>query len=41
VLASAKTCGQFDPIKLDEIEKFLNDPGGWSKAHGGVSEAAE
>jgi orotate phosphoribosyltransferase len=41
VLDFAKTCGQFDPIKLDEIEKFLNDPAGWSKAHGGVAEAAE
>jgi orotate phosphoribosyltransferase len=41
VLEFAKTCGQFDPIKLDEIEKFLHDPAGWSKAHGGVAEAAE
>jgi len=41
VLEFAKTCGQFDPIKLDEIEKFLRDPAGWSKAHGGVAEAAE
>jgi orotate phosphoribosyltransferase len=40
VLAFAKTCGQFDPIKLAEIEKFLHDPAGWSKAHGGVSKAA-
>src|SRR5476649_760635 len=40
VLDLAKTCGQFDPIKLDEIEKFLNDPAGWSKAHGGVATAA-
>ena len=40
VLEFAKTCGQFDPIKLDEIEKFLNDPAGWSKAHGGVSQTA-
>ena len=40
VLEYAKTCGQFDPIKLSEIEKFLNDPAGWSKAHGGVSQAA-
>ena len=41
VLEFAKTCGQFDPIKLDEIEKFLHDPAGWSKANGGVSVAAE
>jgi orotate phosphoribosyltransferase len=41
VLDFAKTCGQFDPIKLAEIEKFLNDPAGWSKAHGGIAEAAE
>ena len=27
VLDYAKTCGQFDPIKLGEIEKFLHDPG--------------
>jgi orotate phosphoribosyltransferase len=40
VLEYAKTCGQFDPIKLAEIEKFLHDPAGWSKAHGGVSKAA-
>jgi orotate phosphoribosyltransferase len=41
VLDFAKTCGQFDPIKLAEIEKFLRDPAGWSKSHGGVAEAAE
>jgi orotate phosphoribosyltransferase len=41
VLEFAKTSGQFDPIKLAEIEKFLHDPAGWSKAHGGVAEAAE
>src|SRR6201993_2673103 len=26
VLDFAKSCGQFDPIKLSEIEKFLHDP---------------
>ena len=41
VLEFAKTCGQFDPIKLAEIEKFLHDPAGWSKAHGVVAVAAE
>jgi orotate phosphoribosyltransferase len=40
VLDFAKNCGQFDPIKLSEIEKFLHDPAGWSRAHGGVSQAA-
>ena len=40
VLDFAKGCGQFDPVKLSEIEKFLHDPAGWSKAHGGVSQAA-
>src|SRR6188472_2835503 len=40
VLEFAKTCGQFDPVKLSEIEKFLHDPAGWSKAHGGVSQTA-
>jgi orotate phosphoribosyltransferase len=40
VLEYARTCGQFDPAKLSEIEKFLHDPAGWSKAHGGVSQAA-
>ena len=41
VLAFAKASGQFDTKKLAEIEKFLRDPAGWSKAHGGVAEAAE
>jgi orotate phosphoribosyltransferase len=40
VLDFAKICGQFDPIKLAEIEKFLHDPVGWSKAHGGAATAA-
>jgi len=40
VLEFAKTCGQFDPVKLGEIEKFLHEPAGWSKAHGGVSQTA-
>ena len=41
VLAVAKAGGQFDPKMLDEVEKFMHDPAGWSKAHGGVSEVAE
>jgi hypothetical protein len=24
-----------------EVEKFIHDPAGWSKAHGGAAEAAE
>jgi orotate phosphoribosyltransferase len=39
VLAVAKESGKFDPSKLAEIEKFMHDPGGWSKAHGGVATA--
>ncbi|MFL6832978.1 MAG: orotate phosphoribosyltransferase [Xanthobacteraceae bacterium] len=39
VLAVAKESGEFDPSKLAEIEKFMHDPGGWSKAHGGVATA--
>jgi orotate phosphoribosyltransferase len=41
VLAVAKASGKFDKGMLAEVEKFMNDPAGWSKAHGGVSEAAE
>ena len=41
VLAVAKASGKFDKGILAEVEKFMNDPAGWSKAHGGVSEAAE
>ena len=41
VLAVAKASGQFDKGKLAEVEKFMHDPAGWSKAHGGASEAAE
>ena len=36
VLAVAKASGKFDPAKLAEVEKFMHDPAGWSKAHGGV-----
>jgi orotate phosphoribosyltransferase len=39
VLAVAKESGEFDPSKLAEIEKFMHDPAGWSKAHGGVATA--
>ena len=41
VLAVAKASGQFDPKALAEVEKFIHDPAGWSKAHGGVAQAAE
>ena len=41
VLAVAKRVGKFETKMLAEVEKFMNDPAGWSKAHGGVAEAAE
>lgn len=41
VLAVAKQSGKFNGAMLSEVEKFMNDPAGWSKAHGGASEAAE
>jgi orotate phosphoribosyltransferase len=41
VLAVAKAGGQFHPAKLAEVEKFMRDPAGWSKAHGGAATAAE
>src|SRR6266511_1316307 len=40
LLAVAKESGKFDASKLAEIEKFMHDPAGWSKAHGGVATAA-
>ncbi len=41
VLAVAKEGGKFDAAKLAEVEKFMRDPDGWSKAHGGAVDAAE
>jgi orotate phosphoribosyltransferase len=41
VLAVAKADGKFDKATLKEVENFINDPAGWSKAHGGASEAAD
>ncbi len=41
VLAVARQSGKFDKGVLAEVEKFMRDPAGWSKAHGGASEAAE
>jgi orotate phosphoribosyltransferase len=40
VLAAAKESGTFDAAKLSEVEKFMHDPIGWSKAHGGTAGAA-
>jgi orotate phosphoribosyltransferase len=41
VLAVAKASGKFESKMLDEVEKFINDPAGWSKTHGGVATTAE
>jgi len=41
VLAVAKASDRFDPKTLAEVEKFMHDPAGWSKAHGGVAVAAD
>jgi orotate phosphoribosyltransferase len=41
LLAVARQSDKFDPKMLAEVEKFIGDPAGWSKAHGGVAEAAE
>jgi len=41
VLAVAKLSGKFEPKILAEVEKFMHDPAGWSKAHGGAATAAE
>lgn len=35
VLKVARTKSYFDSATLDEVEKFLHDPVGWSAAHGG------
>ena len=39
--AVAKKMDKFEPKMLAEVEKFIDDPAGWSKAHGGVATAAE
>jgi len=39
VLAVAKASGKFDAGKLAEVEAFMRDPTGWSKAHGGLAQA--
>ncbi len=41
ILAVAKESDKFDAKMLAEVEKFMHDPAGWSKAHGGVAAAAE
>jgi orotate phosphoribosyltransferase len=41
LLAVAKASGQFDSGVLAEVESFMHDPAGWSKAHGGATGAAE
>jgi orotate phosphoribosyltransferase len=41
VLNVAKASGKFDAKMLAEVEKFIHDPAGWSKAHGGVAEVAD
>jgi orotate phosphoribosyltransferase len=40
ILAVAKASNKFDPNMLAEVEKFMHDPAGWSKAHGGVAAVA-
>lgn len=39
VLAVAKKSEKFDAAKLNEVEAFMRDPRGWSKAHGGTAGA--
>ncbi len=41
ILAVAKESHRFDDKMLAEVETFMHDPAGWSKAHGGVAAAAE
>jgi orotate phosphoribosyltransferase len=41
VLEVAKKSGKFDLGKLKDVEAFMKDPAAWSKAHGGVAQAAE
>jgi orotate phosphoribosyltransferase len=41
VLEVAKKSGKFDKGSIKEAEKFMKDPAGWSKAHGGAAQAAE
>ena len=38
VLPEARASGRFTPETLAEVERFLHDPIGWSRAHGGRGE---
>ena len=40
VLQVAKDGKLFDAQTLEEVEKFMNDPPGWSLTHGGVAEVS-
>jgi len=40
VLRVAREGNHFDVDTLDEVEKFLNDPNGWSQTHGGIGASA-
>jgi len=40
VLAVAKKSEKFEEAKLKEVEAFMRDPRGWSKANGGTAGAA-
>jgi len=41
VLAVAKASGKFESKMLAEVEQFMHDPAGWSKAHGGIAEVVD
>ncbi|MGU3495217.1 orotate phosphoribosyltransferase [Xanthobacteraceae bacterium A53D] len=41
ILAAVKEMNRFPAEQVAEIESFLNDPHGWSKAHGGASQLSE
>lgn len=40
VIAVAKASDRFEPKMLAEVETFMHDPAGWSKAHGGIAKPA-
>jgi orotate phosphoribosyltransferase len=40
VLREAKAGNYFEAATIAEVERFLNDPAGWSAAHGGISSFA-
>jgi orotate phosphoribosyltransferase len=41
VLGVAKSAAMFEAPVLAEVESFLHDPAGWSKANGGIEKAPE